>query len=95
MRIMNDSINTFQHIDFASLFVLMLSMIFIFGSLLEIVSKRYRRELQENVIAELPGNKEYFKSKEGIEAARQRRLWTLAFGVLLFLSWLFLLRFWI
>jgi hypothetical protein len=84
---------TFQTIDFPSLFVLMLSVIFIFGSILEIISKRYRRELREKVIAELPEGKKYFESKQGIEAARRRRLGTLLLGIALLFMWLFFIRF--
>jgi hypothetical protein len=95
MKIMDNLISTFQQINFASLFVLMLSMILIFGSLLETVSKRYGRELQDKIRNELPENRDFLESKEGIEATWRARIWTLAFGIFLFLLWLFLPRFWI
>ena len=83
----------YQSMDLASGFVFMLSAILICGSVLEILSKHYMQELQRKIINELPENKEFFLSKAGIEASRRARLWTLAFGIVLFLGWFFVLRF--
>jgi len=90
---METVLRIYQSMDFASGFVFMLSVILICGSLLEIVSKHYRQELQTKIINELPENKEFLQSKEGTEMAKRARLQRLAFGIVLFMAWLFVLRF--
>jgi hypothetical protein len=92
---MESILRIYQGMDFASGFIFLVSVILICGSLLEIVSKHYRRELQSKIINELPENKEFLQSKEGIEATRRARIATLCFGIALFATWLFVLRVWI
>jgi len=83
----------YQSMDFASGFVFILSVILICGSLLEIVSKGYREQLQTKIINELPQHKQFLQSKKGLEVTRRARLQTLVFGIVLFLAWFFVLRF--
>jgi hypothetical protein len=85
----------YQGMDFASGFIFIVSVILICGSMLEIFSKHYRENLQQKIINELPENKDFLLSEGGVNAARRARLWTLAFGIGLFLMWFFVLRFFI
>jgi hypothetical protein len=85
-------IQSFQGVDFASFCFLGSSVILMCGSLLEMLSVTFRESIQRKVAAELPENRAFFDSEQGIAAAKRRRLVMLLLGIALFIVWLLLLR---